>query len=173
MHYSAFMNCPSALFCLPAAKKKGVPSAVGFPHCAGSGEGLSLSLKPYPHKCAETGARTRDLPVTDGRLYNSQATVAIFFSKLTYTTAAISRHMIPGQCWSYERNIHIPSKVHHGRKSSQQNKQITHQCPRMPNFFFFLFFLNFMKERLILSILSFPKRNPQHDNAKLFSPPGN
>ena len=33
--------------------KKGVPSAVGFPHCAGSGEGLSLSPKPYPHKCAE------------------------------------------------------------------------------------------------------------------------
>jgi len=51
------------------SKKKGVPSAVGFPHCAGSGEGLSLSLKPYPHKCAEAGARTRDLPVTDGRLY--------------------------------------------------------------------------------------------------------
>ena len=48
---------------------KGVPSAVGFPHCAGSGEGLSLSLKPYPHKCVEAGARTRDLPVTDGRLY--------------------------------------------------------------------------------------------------------
>jgi len=50
-------------------KKKGVPSAVGFPHCAGSGEGLFLSLKPYLHKCAEAGARTRDLPVTDGRLY--------------------------------------------------------------------------------------------------------
>ena len=47
-------------------KKKGVPSALGFPHCAGSGEGLSLSPKPYPHKCAEAGARTRDLPVTDG-----------------------------------------------------------------------------------------------------------
>jgi len=45
---------------------KGVPSAVGFPHCAGSGEGLFLSPKPYPHKCAEAGARTRDLPVTDG-----------------------------------------------------------------------------------------------------------
>ena len=45
-------------------KKKGVPSAVGFPHCAGSGEGLSLRPKPYPHKCAEAGARTRDLPVT-------------------------------------------------------------------------------------------------------------
>jgi len=45
--------------------KKGVPSAVGFPHCAGSGEGLFLSTKPYPHKCAEAGARTRDLPVTD------------------------------------------------------------------------------------------------------------
>jgi len=44
--------------------KKGVPSAVGFPHCAGSGEGLSLSPKPYPHKYAEAGARTRDLPVT-------------------------------------------------------------------------------------------------------------
>ena len=50
-------------------KKKGVPSAVGFPHCAGSGEGLSLNPKPYPHKCAEAGARTRDLLVTDGRLY--------------------------------------------------------------------------------------------------------
>jgi len=49
--------------------KKGVPSAVGFPHCAGSGEELSLSPKPYPHKCAEAGARTRDLPVTDGKLY--------------------------------------------------------------------------------------------------------
>ena len=36
---------------------KGVPSAVGFPHCAGSGEGLFLSPKPYPHKCAEAGAR--------------------------------------------------------------------------------------------------------------------
>ena len=43
--------------------KKGVPSAVGFPHCARSGEGLFLSPKPYPHKCAEAGARTRDLPV--------------------------------------------------------------------------------------------------------------
>ena len=53
-------------------KKKGVPSAVGFPHCAGSGEGLFLSSKPYPHKCAEAGARTRDLPVTDGRLYNDK-----------------------------------------------------------------------------------------------------
>ena len=50
-------------------KKKGVPSAVGFPHCAGSGEGLFLSPKPYAHKCAEAGARTRELPVTDGRLY--------------------------------------------------------------------------------------------------------
>jgi len=49
--------------------KKSVPSAVGFPHCAGSREGLFLSPKPYPHKCAEAGARTRDLPVTDGRLY--------------------------------------------------------------------------------------------------------
>ena len=49
--------------------KKGVPSAVDFPHCAGSGEGLSLNPKLYPHKCAEAGARTRDLPVTDGRLY--------------------------------------------------------------------------------------------------------
>ena len=49
--------------------KKDVPSAVGFPHYAGSGEGLFLSPKPYPHKCAEAGARTRDLPVTDGRLY--------------------------------------------------------------------------------------------------------
>jgi len=29
--------------------KKGVPSAVGFPHYAGSGEGLSLSPKPYPY----------------------------------------------------------------------------------------------------------------------------
>jgi len=25
---------------------------------------LSLSPKPYPHKCAEAGARTRGLPVT-------------------------------------------------------------------------------------------------------------
>ena len=49
--------------------KKGVPSAVGFPHCAGSGEGLFLSPEPYPHKCAEAGTRTRDLLVTDGRLY--------------------------------------------------------------------------------------------------------
>jgi len=30
---------------------------------------LSLSPKPYPHKCTEAGARTRDLPITDGRLY--------------------------------------------------------------------------------------------------------
>jgi len=35
-----------------AIKKKGVPSAVGFLHCAGSGEGLFLSPKPYPHKSA-------------------------------------------------------------------------------------------------------------------------
>jgi len=53
----------------PVEALKGVPSAVGFPHCAGSGEGLSLSPKPNPHKCAEAGARTRGLPVTDGRLY--------------------------------------------------------------------------------------------------------
>ena len=32
------------------------------------GKGCFLSPKPYPHKCAETGARTRDLPITDGRL---------------------------------------------------------------------------------------------------------
>jgi len=50
-------------------KKRGRPSAVGFPHCAGSGEGFFLSTKPYPHKCVEAGAWTRDLPVTDGRLY--------------------------------------------------------------------------------------------------------
>jgi len=29
-----------------------------------------LSAKSYPHKYAEAGARTRDLPVTDGRLYH-------------------------------------------------------------------------------------------------------
>ena len=50
-------------------EKKGVPSAVCFPHCAASEEELSLRLNPYPHKCVEVGARTRDLPVTDGRLY--------------------------------------------------------------------------------------------------------
>ena len=49
-------------------QKMGVPSAVGFPHCAGSGEGLFLSPKPYPHKCAEAEARTRDLPVTNAFL---------------------------------------------------------------------------------------------------------
>jgi len=37
--------------------QQGVPSAVGFPHCAGSGEGLSLSPRPYPHKCAEAGVQ--------------------------------------------------------------------------------------------------------------------
>jgi len=58
--------------------KKGVPSAIGFPHCAGSGEGLSLSPKPYPHKCAEAGARTRDLPVTDGRLYRCTRPALLF-----------------------------------------------------------------------------------------------
>jgi len=58
---------------LCAERKKGIPSAVGFQHCAGSGEGLFLSPKPYPHKCAEAGARTRDLPVTDGRLPLHQA----------------------------------------------------------------------------------------------------
>ena len=42
---------------------KGVPSAVGFPHCAGSGEGLFLSSKPYPHKCAEAGARVHILVI--------------------------------------------------------------------------------------------------------------
>jgi len=30
---------------------------------------LFLSPKPYPHKYAEAGARTRELPVTDDRLY--------------------------------------------------------------------------------------------------------
>ena len=62
-------QCKEVFLRILMLKKKGVPSAVGFPHCAGSGEGLSLSPKPYPHKCAEAGARTRDLPVTDGRLY--------------------------------------------------------------------------------------------------------
>jgi len=47
-------------------------------HCAGSGEGLSLSPKPYPHKCAEAGAGTRDLPVTDDRLY--RCTRPIYFA---------------------------------------------------------------------------------------------
>jgi len=62
-------NCVHIWLGAPHLLKKGVPSAVGFPHCAGSGEGLFLSLKPYPHKCAEAGARTRDLPVIDSRLY--------------------------------------------------------------------------------------------------------
>ena len=62
---------------------KGVPSAVGFPHCAGSGEGLSLSPKPYPHKCAETGARTRDLPVTDGRLYRCTRPALLVVNAIT------------------------------------------------------------------------------------------
>ena len=44
-------------------KKKGVPNAVGFPHCAGSGEGLFLSPKPYPHKCAEAGARQNSITI--------------------------------------------------------------------------------------------------------------
>jgi len=35
----------------------------------GLGKGCFLSPKPYPHKCAEAGARTRDLPIIDGRLY--------------------------------------------------------------------------------------------------------
>jgi len=52
-----------------AVVKKGVLSGVDFPHCAGFGEGLFLSPKPYSHKCAEAGTRTRDLPVTYGRLY--------------------------------------------------------------------------------------------------------
>ena len=58
-------------FCssLNKSLKKGIPSAVGFPYCAGSGEGLFLSPKPYPHKCAEAVAQTRDIPVIDGRLY--------------------------------------------------------------------------------------------------------
>ena len=49
--------------------KRGVPSAVGFPHCAGSGEGLFFKPQALPTQCAKAGARTRDLPVTDGRLY--------------------------------------------------------------------------------------------------------
>ena len=69
-----------ALFLMCEHKKKGVPSAVGFPHCAGSGEGLSLSPKPYPHKCVEAGARTRDLPVTDGRLYRCTRPALLIFS---------------------------------------------------------------------------------------------
>jgi hypothetical protein len=39
-------DCPK-LNCLTLTK--GVPSAVGFPHCAESGEGYLLSVKPYPH----------------------------------------------------------------------------------------------------------------------------
>ena len=59
-------------------KKKGVLSAVGFPHCAWSKEGLFLSPKPYPHKCVEAGARTRDLPVTNGRLYRCTRPALLF-----------------------------------------------------------------------------------------------
>jgi len=89
---------------------KGVPSAVGFPHCAGSGEGLFLSLKPYPHKCAEAEARTRDLPVTDGRLYrctrpalhNSSVNHSEFFIKMLIMTG--SYHVWPYHVcitWNY------------------------------------------------------------------------
>jgi len=63
---------------------KGILSAVGFPHCAGSGEGLFLSPKPYPHKCAEAGARTRDLPVTDGRLYRCTRPALLIIYGLIY-----------------------------------------------------------------------------------------
>ena len=65
--------------------KKGVPSAVGFPHCAGSGEGLFLSPKSYPHKCAEAGARTRDLPVTDGRLKKNICTICAKMDRIPIT----------------------------------------------------------------------------------------
>ena len=70
--------------CTLCTLEKGVPSAVGFPHCAGSGEGLSLSPKPYPHKCAEAGARTRDLPVTDGRLYRCTRPALLIIYGLIY-----------------------------------------------------------------------------------------
>ena len=50
--YKTLMYCPQIVCALIHLKKKGVPSAVGFPHRAGSWEGLSLSPKPYPHKCA-------------------------------------------------------------------------------------------------------------------------
>jgi len=42
---------------------------------------LFLSPKPYPHKCAEAGARTRDLPVTDGRLYRCTRPALLFYQK--------------------------------------------------------------------------------------------
>ena len=61
-------------------KKKSVPSAVGFPYYAGSREGLFLSPKPYPHKCVEAGARTRDLLVTDGRLYRCTRPIEIILT---------------------------------------------------------------------------------------------
>jgi len=58
---------------LKTNKKKGVPSAVGFPHCAGSGEGLFLSPKPYPHKCAEDSwRRNKQEKITVIALHNGQ-----------------------------------------------------------------------------------------------------
>jgi len=61
--------------------KKGVPSAIGFPHFAGSGR-VVLSTKPFPHKCAKAGARTQDLPVTDGRLYRCTRPTLLAMSKI-------------------------------------------------------------------------------------------
>jgi hypothetical protein len=47
--------------------KKDVPSVVGFPHCAGSGGIFKRQVLPASY--AEAGAQTRDLTVTDSRLY--------------------------------------------------------------------------------------------------------
>ena len=100
--------------------KKGVPSAVGFPHCAGFGEGLSLSPKPYPHKCAEAGARTRDLPVTDGRLYRctrpALLSVHFFYAIVIYFSLS-SCHVILASLQTYSLCLVLSASYkinHHG-----------------------------------------------------------
>jgi len=46
----------------PITKKKGRTQCRRLPALCGVWGRVVLSPKPYPHKCAEAGARTRDLP---------------------------------------------------------------------------------------------------------------
>jgi hypothetical protein len=68
--------------------KKGVPSAIGFRTVRGPEKGI-LSVRHYPHKCAEAGALIRDLLGTDNTLYRCTrpALQHVVFNGLGYLIA--------------------------------------------------------------------------------------
>jgi len=112
---------------------KGVPSAVGFPHCVGVCGRIVLSTKPFPHKCAESGARTRDLPIIDGRLYRcTRPALHSFFSSRTRRRTAY--HCIDRR----RKESYIDPQTHHTPPSFNINYVIQRNYFKKPYYVFLL-----------------------------------